>query len=85
MFTFQSLGAKSVKITAVVIFIWLLVAAYYSYSDVPFYTPKPLQKTYTYTDSSPVSDEDDIQNHPLRLEFFPLSIFFYYSLVNAKN
>ncbi|KAM0350403.1 hypothetical protein ACHAP4_009970 [Fusarium culmorum] len=61
MFTFQSLGAKSVKITAVVIFVWLLVAAYYSYSDVPFYTPKPPQKIYTYKDTSRLKSLESIR------------------------
>ncbi|KAG8668395.1 hypothetical protein FPOAC2_07679 [Fusarium poae] len=49
MFTFQSLGARSVKITALIVFVWLLIAVFYNYSNISFFTTTPLRNTYKGT------------------------------------
>ncbi|KAM0492964.1 hypothetical protein ACHAP8_009628 [Fusarium lateritium] len=68
MFSFQSPGARSVKITALVLFVWLLIAVFYNYSDVSFLSPTPLRNTYT--GSSETSKLKSIDSIRLGAQYF---------------
>ncbi|RGP75732.1 hypothetical protein FSPOR_530 [Fusarium sporotrichioides] len=70
MFTFQSLGAKPVKITALIVFIWLLIIVFYNYNDVSYFTSTPSRKPYTYTGTSEKSNLKSLESVRLGAQYF---------------
>jgi len=66
MFNFRSIGAKSIKIGAASVSIWLLIILFYSYHDASFLLPSPSRKINTH----PQSNTNNIASIKLGARYF---------------